>query len=57
MAGATDTRTSSVEDEISQLIDRYGSSLRVIRDIGDFKYVIKMDFADYGTCIKFQIEG
>lgn len=47
----------SQESEAASLKEEYGSKIRVIKDVGDFTYVINFKPEGLDLAIKFQLLG
>ena len=51
------TENLSQEKESSDLKDKYGTKIRVIKDVGDFTYVINFRPENMDFAVKFQLFG
>ena len=51
------TEMVSQERESSDLKDKYGTKIRVIKDVGDFTYVINFRPENMDLAVKFQLFG
>ena len=51
------TEIVSQEKELSDLKVKYGSKIRVIKDVGDFTYVINFRPENMDIAVKFQLLG